>query len=181
MKQMKVQTGEFSSYTNNLIDEHAKSMVWLWDCGPEEPAPPEEPEPPSTPFGDPKYHLENLRHKRAVKRFEDELVIYERNEAEFQHWHRNVRGPVEMMMWSVNARDALQHDGRAVEEGRQKKRRYYISSRTRGYERIKNLGLPNGVEPGEGHRENLERQLAGEKEFVEILKSDPQFGQETRP
>jgi hypothetical protein len=178
---MKVQTGEFSSYSNNLIDELAKSKVWLWDCGPEDPVPPEEPMPPATPFGDPKYHLENLRHKRAVKRFEDELHIYERNEAEFQHWRRNVRGPVELMMWSTDARDALEHDARAVKEGRQKDLRYYVSSRTRGYERAKNFGLPKDVMPGEGHRENLERQLAGEKEFVEILKSDPQFGQETRP
>ena len=38
---MKVQTGEYSSYSNNLIDEHGKSKVWLWDCGPEEPAPPD--------------------------------------------------------------------------------------------------------------------------------------------
>ena len=178
---MKVQTGEYSSYTNNLIDEHGKSKVWLWDCGPEEPAPPEEPEPPSTPISDPKYHLENLRHKRAVKRFEDALLIYERNETEFQHWHRNVRGPVELMMWSCDARDALEHDAKAVADGRQKKQRYYVSSRTRGYERTKNLGLPNGIEPGLGHRENLERQLAGEKEFIEILKNDPQFGQESRP
>jgi len=84
-------------------------------------------------------------------------------------------------MWSCDARDALEHDAKAVADGRQKKQRYYVSSRTRGYERTKNLGLPNGIEPGLGHRENLERQLAGEKEFVEILKSDPQFGQESRP
>ena len=178
---MKIQTGEFSSYSNNLIDELQKSKVWLWDCGPEEPAPPAEPEPPVLLMTDPKYHLENLRHKRAVKRFEDALLIYERNEAEFQHWHRNVRGPVELMMWSTDARDALAHDAKAVADGRQQNLRYYISSRTRGYERVKNLGLPKDMLPGEGHRENLERQLAGEKEFVEILKADPQFGQETRP
>jgi hypothetical protein len=177
----KIQTGEFSSYSNNLIDELSKSKVWLWDCGPEEPIIPEEPEPPAVPIADPKYHLENLRHKRAVKRFEDELLIYERNEAEFQNWHRNIRGPVELLMWSCDARDAMEHDARAVKDGRQKKQRYYVSSRTRGYERTKNLGLPNDVQPGVGHRENMERQLAGEKEFIEILKADPQFGQENRP
>ena len=91
---MKVQTGEYSSYSNNLIDEHGKSKVWLWDLGPEEPMPPQEPIPPAIPATDPKFHLENLRHSRAVKRFEAELLIYERNETEFQQWHRNVRGPV---------------------------------------------------------------------------------------
>jgi hypothetical protein len=173
---MKIQTGEFSSYTNNLIDELGKSKVFLWDCGPEEPLLPEEPEQPIA-IGDPKYNVEMLRHRRALKRYEDELAIYDRNEREFREWHRNVRGPVERMMWSCDARDALEHDARAVDEGRQKKRRYYISSRTRGYEKIKNLGLPNGVTPGQGHTENIERQLAGEKEFVEVLKKDPQFGE----
>jgi hypothetical protein len=178
---MKVQTGEFSSYSNNLIDELNKSKVFIWDCGPEEPHLPDEPEPPTTPFGDPRYQLENLRHKRAVKHYEDALLAFERAEREYQHWQTNVRGPIELMMWSTDARDALEHDARAVEQGRQKKPRYYVSSRTRGYERVKNLGLPKDMLPGPGHAENLERQLAGEKEFVEVLKSDPQFGQETRP
>jgi len=167
--------------TGILTEQRDIQAVWLWDLGPEEPEPPDEPIPPALPITDPKYHLENLRHKRAVKRFEDELVLYDRLEREFQHWHKNVRGPIEFRMNSTEARDALEHDGRAVADKRQKKLRYYISSRTRGHERTKNLGLPNGIEPGEGHRENLERQLAGEKEFVQILKSDPQFGQESRP
>jgi hypothetical protein len=178
---MTVQTGESSSYSNNLIDEWQKSKVWLWDCGPEEPALPEEPDPPALPLTDARYQLENLRHKRAVKHYEDELLRFDAREKEYQHWHRNVRGPVELMMWSTDARDALQHDARAVAEARQKKPRYYVSARTRGYEKSKNLGLPKDVMPGEGHRENLERQLAGEKEFIEILKTDPQFGQEQRP
>lgn len=169
---MKVQTGEFSSYTNNLLDELGKSKVYVWDIGPEEPDAPDEPLPPAP--GDP---LAMLRHKRAVKRFEDELAIYDRNEREFQDWQRNIRGPVELVMWSVDARDALEHDSRAVADKRQKKLRYYISSRTRGFEKARNLGLPNGVVPGAGHAANLERQLAGEKEFVEVLRKDPQFGE----
>jgi hypothetical protein len=167
--------------TGILTETRDLQAVWLWDCGPEEPILPDEPIPPALPITDPKYHLENLRHKRAVKRYEDELLIFERNEKEFQNWHKNIRGPVELRMWSTEARDALKYDAKAVEEGRQKKRRYFLSSRTRGSERIPNLGLPPGVMPGAGHIENLERQLAGEKEFVEILKADPQFGQETRP
>ena len=167
----KVQTGEYSSYSNNLIDELGKSKVFLWDCGPEEPVPPDEPDQP--PLNDP---LALLRRKRAVKRYENDLLIYDRNEAEYQHWQKNVRGPVEIVMWSCDARDALEHDARAVEDKRQKKLRYYISSRTRGYEKARNFGLPNGITPGAGHQENLDRQIAGEKEFVEVLKKDPQFG-----
>jgi hypothetical protein len=167
----KVQTGEYSSYSNNLIDELGKSKVFLWDCGPEEPSPPDEP--PAPPLNDP---LALLRHKRAVKHYEAELAIYDRNEAEFQHWQKNVRGPVEIVMWSCDARDALEHDARAVADKRQAKLRYYISSRTRGYEKARNFGLPNGIVPGAGHQDNLDRQIAGEKEFIEVLKKDPQFG-----
>lgn len=167
----KVQTGEYSSYSNNLIDELGRSKVFLWDCGPEEPLPPDEPDPP--PPNDP---LAMLRHKRAVKRYDEELAIYDRNEAEYQHWQKNVRGPVEIIMWSCDARDALEHDARAVKDERQKKLRYYVSSRTRGFEKARNFGLPNGMTPGAGHQDNLDRQIAGEKEFVEVLKKDPQFG-----
>jgi hypothetical protein len=173
---MKVQTGEFSSYTNNLLDELGKSKVYVWDCGPEEPLLPEAPEAPFGRDGDPKYDLQKIQHRRALKRYEDELLLYERDDADFRNWQRNIRGPVELMMWSVDARDALAHDAEAVADKRQKKLRYYISSRTRGFERAKNLGLPNGVVPGAGHAENLERQLAGEREFVDVLKKDPQFG-----
>jgi hypothetical protein len=178
---MKVVTGEYSSYTNNLIEEHKASKVWLWDCGPEEPILPDEPEPPAVTLGDPKYHLAILQHKRAVKHYEEELIRFEEREKEFKHWHANIKGPVETIHWSCDARDALNNDQRAVAEGRQKKRRYFISSQTRGYEKTRNMGLPPGVEPGEGHRENMERQLAGDKAFVEILKADPQFGQEITP
>jgi hypothetical protein len=159
-----------------LTEARAQGEVWLWDCGPEEPIPPDEPEPPTLPITDPKYHLENLRHKRAVKRFDEALATYDRLEREYQHWHNNIRGPVEVSMWSPNARDALEADARAVKEGRQHKPRWYLSARTRGSERLKNFGLPPGVEPGEGHRENLERTLAGEKEFISALKADPHFG-----
>jgi hypothetical protein len=176
---MKVQTGEFSSYTNNLLDEHGKSKVFLWDCGPEEPEMPEAPDAPFGKDGDPRFDLAKLQYRRALKHYEDELLIYEQRDLEFRGWQRNVRGPVELMMWSVDARDALEHDARAVAENRQKKLRYYVSSRTRGFEKAKNLGLPAGVVPGAGHQENLMRQFAGEKEFVEVLKKDPQFGDKT--
>jgi hypothetical protein len=171
----KVQTGEFSSYTNNLIDELGKTKKFIWDLGPEEPMPPEEPTIEVVP-GDPRYQLELLRHKRAVKRFEDELAIYDRNEREFQKWQLNIRGPVELIMWSCDADDAMRNDARAVDEGRQKRRRYYFSSKNKGFGHLRNLGLPNGVEPGAGYQESLDRQIAVEKEFVETIKNDPQFG-----
>jgi hypothetical protein len=163
-----------------LTEQRDAQTVWLWDCGPEEPMLPEPPEPPTGKDGEPKYDLARLQYKRELKRYEDALIAFEAAEKEFQRWHKVEQGPLELRFDSTLARDALLHDARAVEDGRQEKRRYYLSSRTRGSEKLRNLGLPNGVEPGKGHQRALELQIAGDAAFVEILKADPHFGQETR-
>lgn len=176
-----IQTGEFSRYRSNLIDMHADMKVWLWDCGPEEPVLPEAPELPPGKDGDPKYDLAKIVFKRQLKAYEAALEAYESDTVAYAKWYRDNGGPVEQLFWSVDARDALQHDAKAVKDGRQKKLRWWLSSRTRGHEKLKNLGLPNGMRPGHGQEANLERQIAGEKEFANALRSDPVFGQETRP
>lgn len=171
-------TGEFSKFRSNLIDAHAASKVWVWDCGPHEPHLPEAPEAPSGKDGDPKYDLAKLVYRRALKAYEGALEQYERDQKEFDAWKKHNGGPIELLMWSVDARDALQNDARAVKEGRQERHRYYVSARTRGHEKLKNGGLPIGMKPGHGHQANVDRQLAGEKEFFAAMKADPQFGQE---
>jgi hypothetical protein len=175
-----VVTGEFSKYRSNLIDAHADMKVWLWDCGPTEPDLPDAPDPPSGKEGDPKYDLAKLKYKRQLRAYEEALLKYEKDLAEYHHFQKHFGGPIEHMQWSVDARDTLQNDQRAVKEGRQLKARWYLSSRTRGHERLKNFGLPLGMTPGHGHQAALERQLAGEKEFVKALEADPVFGQERR-
>lgn len=173
-------TGEFSRFSSNLIDAHSDMKVWLWDCGPEEPHLPEPPDPPSGKEGDPKYDLAKIQFKRALKTYEDALIRYEAQTKEHADWHGKNGGPIEMLFWSVNAKDALINDARAVKEGRQAKPRWHLSARTRGHDKLKNGGLPLGVKPGHGHQAEIERQLAGEKEFVAAMKADPVFGQEIR-
>ena len=174
-----VVTGEFSKYRNNLIDAHADMKVWLWDCGPVEPDLPDAPEMPSGKDG-PAMDLARLQYKRKLVAYEQALLLYERNLADWQDWTKRNGGPIEVLQWSCDARDTLGYDTEAVKEGRQAAPRWYLSSRTRGYEKLKNFGLPIGQKPGHGHQANLDRQLAGEVEFVKAIQADPVFGQEKR-
>lgn len=173
-----VVTGEFSKFRSNLIDAHADMKVWLWDCGPEEPDLPDPPDAPTGKEGDPKYDLAKLVFKRKLRDYEEALLRFERDLAEFRDFQKRYGGPIEMMQWSCDAQDTLRNDANAVKEGRQAKTRWHLSSRTRGHDKLKNGGLPLGMKPGHGHQASIERQIAGEKEFVAAMKADPVFGQE---
>lgn len=188
---VEIVTGEFSKYRSNLLDAQGDMKAWLWDCGPEEPGLPEPPSAPQGREGDPKYDLAKVQFRRALKAYEEQLLLYEQRAAEFKDWNIRMGGPMERLFYSCDARDALFYDKRAVEEGRQTHRRYYVSHRNSrnviamlqrfGHEALKeNGGLPAKLKPGRGHQEEIERQIAGEKEFVAALRADPQFGQEMR-
>lgn len=164
--------------SGDLVGFAAPMQVWLWDCGPEEPTLPEPPDPPSGKEGDPKFDLAKLQFKRSLRAYEEALLDYERKQREFKEWITRNGGPIEQQFWSCDARDALANDARAVREERQERPRYFISARTRGHEKAKNGGLPQGMKPGHGHQANMERQIAGEKEFLAAMKADPVFGQE---
>jgi hypothetical protein len=86
-----------------------------------------------------------------------------------------------MLMWSVNAKDALDNDVAAIKEGRQSERRWFLSSRTRGYERLKNGGLPGNRKPGHGHEENLRREMEANADLLQLRRSDPVFGATENP
>lgn len=163
-----------------MVDIRDQQTVWMWDCGPEEPELPTPPDPPSGKDGDPKYDLAKIGYKRQLRAYEEALEDFERRTAEFKVWKKQQGGPIERQFWSVDARDAMAHDARAVEEGRQTKPRYYVSSRTRGHTHLKNGGLPAGMKPGKGHQANLEREIAGEAEFKKALAADPVFGMEAQ-
>lgn len=166
--------------SGDLVAFAAPMQVWLWDCGPEEPDLPEPPEPPSGKDGDPKFDLAKIQYKRKLRAYEAALEKFERDQIEYANWQKHKGGPIEIQFWSCDASDALKNDARAVAEGRQTKQRWYVSARTRGHEKLKNGGLPLGLKPGHGHQANLERQIAGEKEFLAAMKADPVFGQEIR-
>jgi hypothetical protein len=172
-----VKTGEFSSYSTEMIDYHRSMQVWLWDAGPTEPDLPLPPEPPDGKAGEPRYDLAVIQFGRKLAAYKESLIRYERDLDEFNEWTRQNGGPIEQKFWSTDARDALINDRRAVEQGRQRRRRWYLSSRTRGHSDLPNGGLPAGATPGHGHQANLERQIAGEKEFLAARKSDPVFSE----
>lgn len=175
-----VQTSEFSKFRSNLIDMHSDMKVWLWDCGPHDPHLPVPPDPPTGKEGDPKYDLAKLQFKRKLRDYEEALLRFERDLAEYNDFQKRYGGPIEVLQWSCDARDTLKWDALAVKEGRQPATRWHLSSRTRGHDKLPNRGLPKGMVPGHGHQAAIERQIAGEKEFVAAMKADPVFGQENR-
>jgi hypothetical protein len=173
---MEVRTGEYSGYSNSLIEPLASMKVWLWDCGPSKPVPPARPTPPSGAEGDPEADLARIEFKQHLEDYEAALKAYGRLKAEFADWELRFGGPTEQMQWSCDAADTLANDNRAVVEGRQAKQRWFLSARTRGYEKLKNGGLPEGMSAGRGHEANLERQRQGEAAFEQARRQDPVFG-----
>jgi hypothetical protein len=169
-------TGEFSRYRSNLIDAHLLMQVVLWDVGPSAPVPPERPEAPRGKDGDLEFEIAKIDAREQIAEYGTEVQRYKRDRDEFEHWHTRNGGPIEIQMWSVDARDALGHDARAVREGRQSKLRYHLSSKTRGYGHLENGGLPPGVTPGHGHEANVQRQLADAHALAIARRNDPVFG-----
>jgi hypothetical protein len=173
-----VRTGEFSGFSNNLLVEHRLMKYWLWDCGPEKPQYPDRPVAPNGKEGDPKFDLAKIEFKEYLDAYEAALKKYRDDRRDFEEWQKTMGGPVERLMWSVDALSALTYDAEAVAEKRQGKRRWFISGRNKGYESRPNYGLPEGMKPGHGHAANLEREAAGLADFERAKRADPVFGQE---
>ena len=156
------------------------SQVWLWDCGPPKPVMPKRPDLPKGKPGEPEYDLAMIEFASVKEDYEAALKNYRHLKDEFADFDRRYGGPYLFSQWSCDAQDTLANDGRAVSEGRQARLRYFVSSRTRGYERVPNGGLPEGMKPGHGHEENLRREREGDADMAYARKSDPVFGNEVR-
>jgi hypothetical protein len=193
--------GEFSKVTNSLGPELAKTHVIMWDIGPHKPIAPKRPKTPTGKLGQPDFDLAMVEFKEQLEDYEAELKAYSRAKQEYAAWQKNEGGAIERVMWSVDAFDALERDAatapivtvpvidadgntvldEATGEPKTKEvkmLRYYISASTRGHERVKNHGLPDGAKPGKGQAENMRRQREGEDEFLRARAADPVFGQE---
>ena len=154
------------------------SRVWIWDCGPPKPTPPKRPVPPEGKDGESKYELAKLDFREALEAYDAELRTFQQRKREFADFETRFGGPYLIAQWSADAQETFAHDERAVREGRQEKKRYYMSSRTRGYQNLPNGGLPAVMKPGHGHEENLRREREGEADIAYAKKNDPVFGQE---
>jgi hypothetical protein len=142
--------------------------VWLWDIGPRKVLPPTRPAVPKGEHGTAEYDLAMIEFKDELETYEKALQAYRKGKAEYEKWQTDNGGAVENEWWYVDAKDALERDPN----------RYYVSSRTRGYSKLKNGGLPAGVKVGHGQAEIERRRREGQEDLEELRKRDPIFGQQ---
>jgi hypothetical protein len=165
--------------TLGIIGMAEIQRVWLWDLGPEKPIEPKKLVAPKGRDGDPQYELEKAEFQVVLEDYKEALIAFKKDKIEYAAWLKNVGGPIEVMFDSPSAREAQEADLRAVGEERQTRLRWaHVSSRTRGYAKLANRGLPDGVKPGHGQSEQERRIREGESDLVAARKTDPVFGQQ---
>lgn len=163
-------------HSSVLVGAAELQQVWLWDIGPKKPEMPRKPSAPKAPAGhkgewkegDPEYELAMVEFKETLDAYTASRAQYRLDLAAYAAWNKRFGGPYELRQFSCDAHDTLQRDPE----------RYFISSRTRGHEKKKNGGLPEGMKPGPAHAENLRREQAGHEEFEAAMRADPVFGQQ---
>lgn len=152
-----------------------QEVVW-WDIGPERPIAPKKPALPKVgKSGDPEYDLAKVEFDIELENYKETLLAYERAKKAFALWKS---GPVEFTQDSSIAHDTEMNDARAVAEGRQTKRRFYMSASTRGYGNLPNHGLPEGMKPGQGQAEIERRKAEQVADMVAAGQADPVFGKQ---
>lgn len=161
-----IEQGEFTRITNSLAPELAKTYVILWDIGPSKPVAPERPVAPKGKEGDPEFDLATMEFKEQIEEYGEALKAFKQAKVEYAKWQKDQGGALELRMFSCDAQDALTRDPA----------RYHISASTRGYEKLKNHGLPKDHKPGKGQEENLRRAQEGQAEFAAARAKDPVFG-----
>lgn len=152
--------------TSNLEIDNRTLQVVLWDLGPSVPEPPTRPEVPTGKEGDPKFDLAMIEFRQQMEDYEAALKVFGSARKEYAAFQKQQGGPIERIFWSCDAQDALARDPK----------RYCISSSTRGYEKLKNRGLPIGVKPGHGQAENERRAAEGAADLAAAQRADPVFG-----
>ena len=154
--------------SGDLISHQQRQNVVLWDLGPPKPAPPKRPDAPQGRRGDPAYDLAMIEFKETLDEYEAALKQHKADKAEYAKWQKDMGGPIERAWYSVDANDALARDPK----------RYCISASTRGYEKLPNRGLPEGMKPGHGQAEQRRRAQEMDADMAAALQADPVFGQQ---
>lgn len=165
-------------FSGDWVDSAELNRVYLWDIGPEKPGIPKRPIPPQGKENDPEYQLSKVEFNEALEEYQAAIKKAKKDKDEHALWHRRNGGPIECLFDAPSAKEALENDQRAVEEGRQEKLRWFLSARTRGYSKLPNRGLPETLKPGHGQAEQERRAAEGESDLISARKSDPVFGKQ---
>lgn len=135
----------------------------VWDTGPQKPTPPQKPIAPHGKSGDPEYELAKIDFQETLEEYQTSIKEYGRLKQEYADWQKRYGGPYELVMWSMDVRDALRNDPK----------RYFES-----HPSLPNHGLPETMAPGPAHAENIARARAGLDELDRQRERDPQFGRQ---
>ena len=174
-----------ASYQDMIVDVHSNKVV-LWDTGPRRPgAPPAKPAMPAGEKGTPEYDLATLEFQDELEQYAEALKAHRAAKKEWDEFQRRWGGPYEIFnVWWVDARDMLSNgkcrkctncaQGQACESPR------YMLSASSGsqYKHLKNRGLPEGMKPGRGQEEQLQRIKEGRDNFLREVRNDPVFGEQ---
>jgi hypothetical protein len=136
-------------------------LVRMWDTGPTAPKTPKRPKVPEGREGEPEYDLAMIEFKSTLSKYETALSRWGQEKRDFDDWHKTYDGPYELSMFSVEAREALQRDGK----------RYFVSD-----SRLDNHGLPTGMKPGIYHDQQRVLEAARQRELAATMAKDPVFG-----
>lgn len=153
--------GDGIATASDLDREQASMRRRVWDVGPQKPTAPARPEAPKGKNGDPDYEVAKIDFQEVLEDYQEAIRTYGRLKQEYADWHKRYGGPFELVMWSMDALEALQRDPK----------RYFES-----HPSLQNHGLPAEMKPGRFHYENIARTRLSDDELARARDRDPQFG-----
>jgi hypothetical protein len=104
-------------------------MLWLSDFGPPAPVAPVAPVAPQGNIADPAYVLAMVEFWPVMEAHAKAVAAYTAATIEYVEWHSQHGSFHETLEYPMDAKSAIAADERAVKEGRQSGRRYYLSPR----------------------------------------------------
>jgi hypothetical protein len=110
-------------------DVRETKRLWLSDFGPPQPIAPPAPPAPQGSFDDPAYILAMVEFWPSMEAHAKAVAAYTLATEEYLDFHSRHGSFHETLEWPMDAKVAIEADERAVAEGRQSARRYYLSPR----------------------------------------------------
>jgi hypothetical protein len=104
-------------------------MLWLSDFGPPKPIAPVAPAAPQGSLDDPAFILAMVEFWPSMEAHHRNLMAYTAATQDYLDFHSRHGSFHETLEYPMDAKSAIAADERAVKEGRQSGRRYYLSPR----------------------------------------------------